>query len=280
LNYVKNALKPFGQYDAATGKIDVHLRSPKQLAAVSKIDPAKAGYVTQLYVTLGWRLSPPELASLAKCAANLNLGAVSVTRTSSGAGPSSVASQSNSSRDAETAYAKNLLHELLVDMTYITFNCDSNFDTFALLQSVPLRKRGHIFLTVKSDRQEVSSILYSNHVIDHVKSNIESLPLKEGGSVLAGNIQNLAVVSDFFPSDEEQASVWRTVLSEVIQENLALLSLTINCKVQDFRTAYDTAHSSGQEQPIEYGQASMFLSPQGQHTERDNSQVQFRATRL
>lgn len=239
LNHVRNTIGHLGQYDASTGKINVHLPSPEDLTAICRINPAKAGYITHLNATLGWRLSPEELTSLVRCAANLYLRAVSMTVTSSGAGPSSAASRSKSSGDAETVYAKNLLRQQLVDMNHITFNCNSNFDTTTVLENVPLPKLGAIFLTLKSCRQEVSSILYSDRVIDHVKSDLKSLPLMEGGSLLAGKMQNLTIVSDFFPSDEGQASVWRTALLNVVQENLALASLTINCSARDFRTAYN-----------------------------------------
>jgi hypothetical protein len=60
-NHVRSTIKRFGSYDAATGKIDVHLQTRKDLAILCKIDIYKASRVTELNVALDWRLSTVEL---------------------------------------------------------------------------------------------------------------------------------------------------------------------------------------------------------------------------
>ncbi|KAG0367147.1 hypothetical protein BGX24_003351 [Mortierella sp. AD032] len=84
LNYVKNIIKrfdPFGRFDAATGTIDVHLRTSKNLEILCSIDPIKVGSITELSVALDWPLSEEELRSLIAWSSDLGQTTLSTAGT-------------------------------------------------------------------------------------------------------------------------------------------------------------------------------------------------------
>ncbi|KAF9133838.1 hypothetical protein BGW39_008749 [Mortierella sp. 14UC] len=243
-NHIKHIVKQFGSYDAAAGKVNVHLRTSRGLAAVCGIDPFMAPRVSELNVALEWVSRPEKLNPLFKLAKDLDLTTLSMTGTSSGAGPSSASSHSMATRKADTAQVRDILHAQH-PVTRVTINWDSDLDIPALLQEALSHKRvGPLFLTIKTGRQEVSSVMFKNHLgIQQVTADLDELPLKSEGSFLAGKLHNLTIGPTSFSTKVDQAAPWKTKVSSAIQENPALASLTISCEARDFRIILDSIHS-------------------------------------
>ncbi|KAG0367146.1 hypothetical protein BGX24_003350 [Mortierella sp. AD032] len=245
MSHVKRAIKRFGYYHAATGKIDVHLRTPKDLADLCKIDPIKASCITELRVAfdLDWSPSSEELTQLVSWARSLDLTILSMTGKSSGAGPSSSSSGFLAATQADTTLVRNIIRSSRNQLAAVTINWDSDLDPAVLIQDASLEGHSLQFLTIKTDRQEVLTVLFKSHFgIDRVVSDLEDLPLESSGSYLARKVQNLDIGPRILSNNKEQENAWRE-LSSAIQENSFLRSLTVNCKAKDFRTILDTFHS-------------------------------------
>ncbi|KAG0377512.1 hypothetical protein BGX24_005955 [Mortierella sp. AD032] len=243
-NHVKRSIKRFGQYDAATGRIDAHLRTPKDLAVLCGIDPVKAARVSELNVGLDWRISPTQLKQLVKWVKNLDLTTLSVTGTKGEGGPSSAAPRSEASVVEEMNEVRIILRHTVNQLKRVTLTWDSELDASALLQDVSPLRDSLLYFKIKTGRQEVSSVMFKGHLgIDYIKSNFGDLPIKSGGSFLAGRIQSMTIGPNMLTTLEEQATAWRSELSSAIQENRALTSLTINCNAQDFNTILDNLRS-------------------------------------
>ncbi|KAG0274919.1 hypothetical protein BGZ95_009339, partial [Linnemannia exigua] len=244
MSYVKRTIKRFGSYHAATGKIDVHLREPKDLALLCRIDPIKASRITDLKVALEWSLSLVELTQLVDWARSLDLTTLSMTGRSSGAGPSSASSRSLAATEVDTTLVKNIIRSSHNQLATVTINWDSDLDAATLIQEASLEGHSLQFLTIKTDRQEVLTVMFKSQLgIDHVISELGDLPLESRGSFLARKVQNLTIGPCNLSTNMEQAAAWRVELSSAFQENRLLTSLTAHCKAKDFRTILDILHS-------------------------------------
>ncbi|KAK3840898.1 MAG: hypothetical protein J3R72DRAFT_422562 [Linnemannia gamsii] len=243
-SHVKHTIKRFGSYHAATGKIDVHLRTPKDLAVLCRIDPIKASRITELKVALNWSPSEAEMIQLVGWARRLDLTTLSMTGKSSGAGPSSASSRFLCATQADTAFVRNIIRSSRNQLSGVTINWDSDLDAAILIQDAPIEGHSLQFLTIKTDRQEVRTVMFNSHLgIDRVISDLGDLPLESRGSFLARKVQNLTIGPCILSTNREQAIAWRTELSSAIQENRFLRSLTVKCKVKDIRTILDNFHS-------------------------------------
>ncbi|KAF9106857.1 hypothetical protein BGX29_008274 [Mortierella sp. GBA35] len=163
-NHIKRTIKYFGAYGASSGRIDACLRTPRDLAALCRIDFIKAGFITELNISSSWTLSPEELRKLVECAGRLDLTTLSMTGTNDETGPSSSAPLSSSSRGAETTYVKNLLSHAPADLTRATLSWGSDLDIPAIIQDTAKSRQERLHLAIKTADQEVSSVMFKGHL--------------------------------------------------------------------------------------------------------------------
>ncbi|KAG0274921.1 hypothetical protein BGZ95_009341 [Linnemannia exigua] len=262
MNHVKRIIRRFGSYHAATGKIDVHLRTPKHLAVLCRIDPIKASRITDLKVALGWSPSSAELTELASLARSLDLKILSMTGKCSGAGSSSALSRSLAATQADTALVRDIIRSCN-QLATVTINWDSDLDAATLVQEASLEGHSLQFLTIKTGRQEVLTVMFKSHLgIKHVISELGDLPLESRGSFLARKVQNLTIGPCILSTNKDQAIVWKADLFSAIQENCSLTSLTINCKAQDFSSIFDALQSMlcKLDNPLTYRHSIRFIT--------------------
>ncbi|KAG0269583.1 hypothetical protein BGZ95_002023 [Linnemannia exigua] len=189
-NHVKRIINRFGRYDAATGRIDVHPRTSKDLAALCMIDPVKAARVTELNVALDWRISPMQLKQLVKWATSLNLTTLSVTGTKGKGGPSSVVPRSDASVVEEMNEVRAILRHTTKHLKRVTFTCKSDLDASTLLQDMSPLRDSHLYFKIKTGRQEefevildaIRSVLRELHNPSIVRQPLHLITLKDSHS--------------------------------------------------------------------------------------------------
>ncbi|KAK3840870.1 MAG: hypothetical protein J3R72DRAFT_524893 [Linnemannia gamsii] len=219
------------EYNIHTGKFSTTITSEDALTRLCSVESAKVGFVSEFDATLEatdtWGASMEDIRRLHAFAASLGIKTMTVSGKSSGEG-----------EGEETNHVRALLRDTIAELTKVNVICESKVDVSAILQDVSGARQAPLCLSIKDNSQEVSSEIFSRHLgVRHAKIALESVPLaSEGHFFLAGKMQSLEIPSDGSWSSEIQGKI-----SQVLTENTALTSLTLDCKSRgfDFKSVVD-----------------------------------------
>ncbi|KAG0275087.1 hypothetical protein BGZ95_009198, partial [Linnemannia exigua] len=223
-DHVERQTEGAAEYNIHTGRIRATITSKESLAQLCSLDSTKIGFVSafdvELQATEAWEASVDEIHGLHAFAVKLGITSMTISgNTSAGV------------EEDETNHVRALLKDAIANLTRVSIIWDSKLDISAIIQEVSGTREQLLYLSVKDTSQEVLSVIRKGYLgVRHVKSSLDDVPL--GRSFLAGKAQSLEIPLE-----------WSTVIPgrvlQIIKENLALTTLTVDCKSRshDFKSA-------------------------------------------
>ncbi|KAG0293764.1 hypothetical protein BGZ96_002347 [Linnemannia gamsii] len=219
-DHVKTQSNGVASYDVETGKITADLKSVAALTAFCNIDPDNVGFVSEFSVKVDWGARVEDINQLHEFAARLGITTMTI---SDGDGSEAPDITGRSITD-ETNHVRQLLLGTIARLKRVSFIWSSSLDVSALVKEISAVREDHLYLVVKDNLLEVSSVIHDGILAaSRIKSALGDLPSVSGESFLTGKAQNLEI------ADSNWSTETKDEIQQQIQASPALTTLIMDC---------------------------------------------------